>query len=54
MAARYRRQDEKAGATFEGPMVIVEDQTTTYAPSGWSAVVHPLGHLVLRREGGAA
>ncbi|AJY45267.1 hydantoinase/oxoprolinase family protein [Martelella endophytica] len=53
-AARYRRDDETPGATFVGPMVIVEDQTTTYAPAGWSGIVHPLGHLVLRREGGAA
>lgn len=53
LAARYSRNDAKAGAEFEGPMMIFEDQTTTYAPAGWRGRVHPLGHLVLTREGGA-
>ncbi|AMM85741.1 hypothetical protein AZF01_16420 [Martelella sp. AD-3] len=49
--ARYRRGDESPGAVFEGPMLIVEDQTTIYAPEGWRGYVHALGHIVLEREG---
>ncbi len=51
--ARYRRDDEHPGAVFTGPMLLVEDQTTTYAPAGWSGYMHALGHIVLEREGSA-
>ena len=38
------------GARFSGPALIVEDQTTTFAPSAFDGIVSPEGHLVLTRR----
>ncbi|MBB4120912.1 hydantoinase/oxoprolinase family protein [Martelella radicis] len=51
---RYRRDEATPGAVFEGPMLMVEDQTTIYAPAGWRGYIHALGHVVLEREGAAS
>ncbi len=45
----YRRADIGLGATVAGPAALTEDQTTTIVPSGFSASVNELGHLVLNR-----
>jgi len=45
----YRRADIGLGATIPGPAALTEDQTTTIVPSGFSASVNELGHLVLTR-----
>lgn len=38
------------GATFEGPAVVLEDQTTTFVPSEFNGRVSGHGHLVLMRK----
>jgi N-methylhydantoinase A len=40
------------GARLPGPAIIVEDQTTTVAPRGWTVRVDARGHLVLERARG--
>jgi N-methylhydantoinase A len=40
------------GARLRGPGIIVEDQTTTVAPGGWTVWVDARGHLVLERARG--
>ncbi len=49
-ASVIRRDAMQAGATFAGPAVIIEDQTTTYVPSAFEGTVNAHGHLVLRRR----
>lgn len=45
----YRRTDLGAGASLEGPALVVEPQTTTLVPAGWRAAVGAAGHLMLTR-----
>jgi len=47
----YRRTDLAIGAGFEGPGIIVEDQTSTYVPQGFSARIAANGYIVLERNG---
>ncbi|HWG03723.1 MAG TPA: hydantoinase/oxoprolinase family protein [Beijerinckiaceae bacterium] len=47
----YRREALATGAHFEGPALIVEDQTTTYVPASFDGSVSTHGHLVLQRRG---
>ncbi len=49
-AAVIRRDALRPGSTFEGPAIIVEDQTTTYVPGGFQGAVSSHGHLVLKRH----
>lgn len=49
-ANRYLRAEMAYGAQFAAPMLIVEDQTTTYAPAGWRGHIGPHGHLLLEKE----
>jgi N-methylhydantoinase A len=48
-AAVIERDKALPGATFSGPAVIVEAQTTTFAPTGFDGAVSRHGHLVLTR-----
>ncbi|WP_454851245.1 hydantoinase/oxoprolinase family protein [Rhizobium binxianense] len=36
-----------AGATFEGPMILTQLDTTTLVAPGWTGMVHPSGALLL-------
>jgi len=48
--AMYRRGDLDLGAHFAGPGIIVEDQTSTYVPQGFSARIAANGYIVLERN----
>ncbi|MFI0843039.1 hydantoinase/oxoprolinase family protein [Mesorhizobium sp. IMUNJ 23232] len=42
-----------AGASFSGPMILTQLDTTTLVPPGWSGTVHETGAILLtRHEGG--
>ncbi|MBT5496882.1 MAG: hydantoinase/oxoprolinase family protein, partial [Alphaproteobacteria bacterium] len=47
----YRRTDLALGAGFDGPGIVVEDQTSTYVPQGFSARIAANGYIVLERNG---
>ena len=47
----YRRTDLAIGAGFEGPGIIVEDQTSTYVPQGFSTRIAANGYIVIERNG---
>lgn len=47
---RITRDDLSVGDQFEGPLSIVEDQTTTVVPVGFEARVDQRGNLILRRQ----
>jgi len=49
-ASVIRRDTMQEGATFYGPAVIIEDQTTTFVPSAFDGHVNPHGHLILKRH----
>ncbi|MGQ2904402.1 MAG: hydantoinase/oxoprolinase family protein [Neoaquamicrobium sediminum] len=42
-----------AGATFSGPMILTQLDTTTFVAPGWMGHVHETGALILSREGAA-
>ncbi|MBX9458867.1 MAG: hydantoinase/oxoprolinase family protein, partial [Rhizobium sp.] len=42
-----------AGATFSGPMIMTQLDTTTFVAPGWTGHVHETGALILSREGAA-
>ena len=46
----FERDALPEGATFSGPAVVVEDQTTTFVPSDFDGRVSGHGHLVLTRR----
>jgi N-methylhydantoinase A len=50
-ASVIRRDALQPGSTFDGPAIIIEDQTTTYVPGGFKGTVSSHGHLVLERHG---
>ena len=50
----YRRDDLGSGATFAGPAVVEERETTTVIRPGWSVEVAADGSLIATREGGTA
>jgi N-methylhydantoinase A len=49
-ASVIRRDAMQEGATFAGPAVIIEDQTTTFVPAAFKGHVNPHGHLILKRQ----
>ena len=51
-AAVHRREHLAPDDGLAGPVVIVEDQTTTVVPEGFRATVNPFGYLVLDRVDG--
>lgn len=42
-----------AGATFTGPVILTQLDTTTLVPPGWSGSVHETGAIILTRREGA-
>lgn len=42
-----------AGASFEGPVILSQLDTTTLVPPGWSGCVHETGAILLTRADGA-
>ena len=47
----FRRTDMALGAGFDGPGIVVEDQTSTYVPNGFSASIAANGYIVIERNG---
>ena len=47
---RYRRESLAPGAHFEGPGLIVEDETATLVTGSFRAHIHPSGAIVLERK----
>ena len=45
--AIVRRGNLENNMGLTGPALIVEEQTTTYVPKGFSAVVNSLGYIIL-------
>ncbi len=45
-----RRESTRPGSAFSGPALIVEDQTTVWAPSSFNGHISPGGHVILRRK----
>jgi N-methylhydantoinase A len=45
-----RREATRPGSVFSGPALIVEDQTTVWAPSSFNGQISPGGHVILRRK----
>jgi len=43
-----------AGASFRGPVILTQLDTTTLVPPGWSGSVHESGAMILTRDGGTA
>ena len=50
----YDRAGLGAGATFEGPAIVSQFDTTTLVPPGWSGRVHAAGAILLTRSGDPA
>ena len=46
----YMRETLAPGAKLKGPALILEEQTTTWAPTGFEAEVDELGSLILTRS----
>ena len=47
----FRRTDMAPGAGFDGPGIVIEDQTSTYVPHGFSARIAANGYIVIERNG---
>ena len=48
----YNRNDLQPGSTLRGPAIIIESQTSTFVPGGFSLNVSTNGHLVVKRDTG--
>ena len=53
-ASVFPRSDLEPGVSLEGPALVVEDQTTTFVPTGFGARVLTGGSLELTRRGSEA
>jgi N-methylhydantoinase A len=49
-ASTILRKTMGPGSTFSGPAIVMEDQTTTYVPSGFDGIVSSGAHLLLQRR----
>jgi N-methylhydantoinase A len=47
--AVIRREALRAGDTFRGPCVVMEDNATTWVERGWRGAVDEIGNLTLKR-----
>ena len=47
----YRRELLEPGNLFQGPALVVQLDSTTVMPPGWSARVDPWGNLILTPDG---
>jgi N-methylhydantoinase A/oxoprolinase/acetone carboxylase beta subunit len=45
-----RREALPTGVAFEGPAIVVQKDTTTIIPPGWTATEEPGGNLILRSK----
>jgi len=48
----YNRSSLQPGSTLTGPAIVVESQTSTFIPDGFSLNVSAGGHLVVKRDRG--
>ena len=48
----YNRRSLQPGSTLTGPAIVVESQTSTFVPDGFSLNVSAGGHLVVKRDRG--
>ena len=48
----YNRNTLQPGSTLTGPAIVVESQTSTFVPDGFSLHVSAGGHLVVKRDTG--
>lgn len=48
-AGLFERRDLRPGSRFAGPAVVIQDDTTTWAPPGFTGEVDSYGNLILRR-----
>ena len=48
--AMFSRNNLAPGMRLAGPALVVEPQTTTLVPRGWSCSVSAMGHLILDRK----
>jgi len=46
----YNRRSLQPGSTLTGPAIVVESQTSTFVPDGFSLNVSAGGHLVVKRD----
>lgn len=49
-AAIFHRDALRPGASVPSPAIIVEDETSTFVPTGFQATVNKLGQIVIVRE----
>jgi len=49
MAALYWRFDLKPGASFKGPAIVAEDETSTIVGANFTGTINSLGYIVLER-----
>jgi N-methylhydantoinase A len=49
-AGLFDRNDLSPGSSFAGPAVILQDDTTTWAPPGFEGHVDGFGNLILKRS----
>jgi N-methylhydantoinase A len=48
----YDRAQLGAGATFDGPAIVTQLDSTTLVAPGWACTVHPSGAMLLERKAG--
>jgi N-methylhydantoinase A len=51
--AFYRRRLLPVVETLSGPAIILQKDSTTVVPPGWSAINDDAGNLILKVDGGA-
>ena len=51
-AQTYNRSSLQPGSTLTGPAIVIESQTSTFVPGGFSLNVSTNGHLVVKRDTG--
>ena len=52
VAQAYNRSALQPGSSLTGPAIVVESQTSTFVPDGFSLNVSDGGHLVVKRDRG--
>jgi N-methylhydantoinase A len=52
VAQAYNRSALQPGSSLTGPAIVVESQTSTFVPNGFSLNVSDGGHLVVKRDRG--
>ena len=48
----YSRPDLAPGVEVNGPVIIAEDETTTFVPAGFDAALNSLGYIVMEHRAG--